>query len=64
MTESDATNVLHSLDIGTAVEMIVSRAGVIRVMTLTASADPRKKVKLRASDANPMRDRWLRRSNG
>ena len=64
MTETDATNVLGSLDMGTAVEMIVSRAGVIRVMTLTASADPRKNVKLRAKDANPMRDRWLRRSNG
>ena len=63
MTESDATKVLRSLDVGTAVEMIVSRAGVIRVMTLTASADPRRKVTLRATGANAMRDRWLGRSN-
>ena len=47
ISESDVRNVLRSLDVGTAVEMIVARAGVIRTMTLTASADPRVKVTLR-----------------
>lgn len=64
MREADATSVLRSLDTGRAVEMIVSRAGVVRVMTLSAAADPRKTVTLRATGANPMRDRWLRRADG
>ena len=64
MTETDTSNVLRSLDPGTAVEMIVSRAGVIRAMTLTATPDPRVKVTLRAVGDNAMRDRWLRRANG
>jgi predicted metalloprotease with PDZ domain len=63
MNESESTNVLRSLDIGTAVEMIVSRAGVVRAMTLTVSPDTRVKVTLRAIDGNAMRDRWLRRAN-
>ncbi|HEX7418869.1 MAG TPA: PDZ domain-containing protein [Thermoanaerobaculia bacterium] len=62
-TETDVSNALRSLDPGTAVEMIVSRAGVVRAMTLTASPDPRVKVMLRAVGANAMRDRWLRRIN-
>lgn len=64
MTESDATNVLRSIGMGTAVDMIVSRAGVMRVMTLTAAADPRQKVTLRATGASAMRDRWLRSAHG
>lgn len=64
MTETDASNVLRSLDPGTAVEMIVSRAGVVRTMTLAATPDPRVKVTLHAAGENAMRDRWLRSANG
>ena len=64
MTDTDASNPLRSLVPGTAVEMIVSRGGVVRTMTLTASSDPRVKVLLRAVGGNAMRDRWLRRANG
>jgi len=50
--------------IGTAAEMIVSRAGVVRVTTLTAWPDPRVKVTLRTTGESELRDRWLRRANG
>ncbi|HEX9160063.1 MAG TPA: PDZ domain-containing protein [Thermoanaerobaculia bacterium] len=62
-TEADATSVLRSLQGGTPVEMLVSRGGVIRPATLTATADPRVKITLRANGENALRDRWLRRTN-
>ncbi|HEY8712842.1 MAG TPA: PDZ domain-containing protein, partial [Thermoanaerobaculia bacterium] len=64
LTEVDVANVFRSLEIGTAAEMIVSRAGVVRVTTLTAWPDPRVKVTLRTTGESELRDRWLRRANG
>ena len=63
-SEAEVRNVLRSIDVDTAVEMIVSRAGVIRTMTLTATTDPRVSVTLRATGESASRDRWLRRTNG
>jgi predicted metalloprotease with PDZ domain len=61
--ESEAASALRSLDPGAAVEMLVSRGGNIRPMTLTASADPRVRIALRTTGASALRDRWLGRTN-
>lgn len=60
-TEVEARNVLRAIDVGTAVEMIVSRAGVIRTMTVMAAPDPRVKITLQPAGESALRDRWLRR---
>ena len=60
-SELEAKSVLHSVDEGTAVEMIVSRAGVVRVMSLTAATEPRVKITLRATDWSVLRERWLQK---
>jgi len=62
-TEAETKNILESLDEGTAVEMLVSRAGVIRAMTLVAAPDPRVKITLRSTGENALRRKWLRRSD-
>ena len=49
-SESDAASVMRSLEVGTTVEMLVSRGGVVRSMPLAASADPRVKVTLRRTN--------------
>lgn len=62
--EADMKNVLQSLESGTAVEMIVARAGVVRTVTLRAAPDPRVKITLTMTGKSAVRDRWLRRGNG
>ncbi|HEY3053947.1 MAG TPA: PDZ domain-containing protein, partial [Thermoanaerobaculia bacterium] len=62
-SEAEVKSVIASLDEGTAVEMLVSRGGVVRPATLVVAADPRVKITLRAAGESPLRERWLRRTN-
>jgi hypothetical protein len=54
--------VLHSLRDGDGVELMISRGGVIRGMSMIAAVDPRVEVKLTAEGESALRNQWLKRN--
>jgi len=61
-TEATLKNALRTVQIGASAELLVSRAGVVRTLTLTGRPDPRPSVALKVTGPSAMRKAWLWRS--
>lgn len=61
-SEAEVAAVMKSLPENGSVELLYSRAGVIRRSAVRAAEDPRVKVEVKSIEASPLRQRWLRRT--
>ena len=50
---------LRGVRLGEPVELLVSRAGVVRTLTMTGGPDPRPVITLRVEGPNALREAWL-----
>jgi len=59
--EASLQTALRGLRIGDSAELLASRAGVVKRLSLEARPDPRPEISLRIAQASPLRTQWLRR---
>jgi S1-C subfamily serine protease len=59
--ETSLAAALRGLAIGDSAELVVSRAGVVKRLSLEARPDPRPEISLRIAGPSELRTRWLRR---
>jgi predicted metalloprotease with PDZ domain len=59
-TSAALENALLGLRVGDSAELIVSRAGVMRRLSLAGAPDPRVKIDLRIAGESKLRDAWLK----
>jgi predicted metalloprotease with PDZ domain len=60
-TEAALDSALRGLSIGSSASLLVSRAGVLRELTLPGAPDPRRRVRLNTEHPSDLRRAWLRR---
>jgi S1-C subfamily serine protease len=60
--EASLATALRGLRLGDSAELLVTRAGVVKHLSLEARPDPRPEITLRIAQASELRTQWLRRS--
>jgi predicted metalloprotease with PDZ domain len=60
-SEATLAAALRAIPLGEAAELLIARAGVLRRLSLTATADSRPKITLRVAEESELRRGWLRR---
>jgi predicted metalloprotease with PDZ domain len=61
-SETTLNAALRAIPIGQSAELLISRAGVLRRLSLTAMPDPRPKISLKVREESELRRGWLRRN--
>ena len=59
--ETALAGALRGLALGESAELLVSRGGVVKRLSLTARPDPRPKITVRIAEPSELRRQWLRR---